>query len=138
MGLKINGIPVAGLGLPGKSAYQAALDGGYQGTEQEFNEFLATMKSSVNADWSQNDETAPDYIKNRTHWVENPTAVHDGSATEEIVHPLDSKFITAITETKIVSLRIASFNKSKRIIPCLSTGMNVTSNPKSSKKKKGL
>lgn len=89
MGLKINGIPVAGLGLPGKqgeigpkgepgepgkSAYQAALDGGYQGTEQEFNEFLATMKSSVNADWSQNDETAGDYIKNRTHWVENPTA----------------------------------------------------------------
>lgn len=68
MGLKINGIPVAGLGLPGKSAYQSAVDGGYQGTEQEFNEFLATMKSSVNADWSQNDETQADYIKNRTHY----------------------------------------------------------------------
>ena len=69
MGLKINGIPVAGLGLPGKSAYQSAVDGGYQGTEQEFNEFLATMKSSVNADWNQNDETQADYVKNRTHYT---------------------------------------------------------------------
>lgn len=25
---------------------------------------------SVQADWQQNDETAPDYIKNRTHWIE--------------------------------------------------------------------
>ena len=25
---------------------------------------------SVQADWQQNDETAPDYIKNRTHWID--------------------------------------------------------------------
>lgn len=25
---------------------------------------------SVQADWNQNDKTAPDYIKNRTHWIE--------------------------------------------------------------------
>lgn len=42
MGLKINGIPVAGLGLPGRSAYQIAQDGGYQGSEAEFAELLAT------------------------------------------------------------------------------------------------
>lgn len=27
--------------------------------------------SSVQSDWSQNDETAKDYVKNRTHWVED-------------------------------------------------------------------
>lgn len=27
--------------------------------------------ASVQPDWSQNDPTAPDYVKNRTHWVEN-------------------------------------------------------------------
>ena len=51
MGFKINGIPVAGLGLPGKdgdegrSAYQIAQDGGYQGSEAEFAELLATAAS---------------------------------------------------------------------------------------------
>ena len=41
MGLKINGIPVAGVGKPGKSAYQSAVDGGFLGTEEEFNRQLA-------------------------------------------------------------------------------------------------
>ena len=26
--------------------------------------------ASVQSDWSQNDEVAPDYVKNRTHWIE--------------------------------------------------------------------
>ena len=30
---------------------------------------------SVQADWQQNDETASDYIKNRTHWIENSYVV---------------------------------------------------------------
>lgn len=30
---------------------------------------------SVQADWQQNDETALDYIKNRTHWIENSYVV---------------------------------------------------------------
>lgn len=29
--------------------------------------------SSVQSDWNQNDETALDYVKNRTHWEENNT-----------------------------------------------------------------
>lgn len=44
MAILINGKKVAGVGLPGangKSAYQAAVDGGYTGTESEFNELLA-------------------------------------------------------------------------------------------------
>lgn len=31
---------------------------------------LSANGSSTQADWQQNDESAPDYIKNRTHWIE--------------------------------------------------------------------
>lgn len=41
MALYVNGKKVAGIGLPGKSAYQYAVDGGYAGTEEEFQEVLA-------------------------------------------------------------------------------------------------
>lgn len=41
MALYVNGKKVAGIGLPGKSAYQYAVDGGYAGTEEEFGEILA-------------------------------------------------------------------------------------------------
>lgn len=46
MAIVVNGKKVAGLGLPGKSAYQAAVDGGYTGNEQEFNTALAGMRGS--------------------------------------------------------------------------------------------
>ena len=46
---------------------------------------------SVQGDWNQNDETASDYVKNRTHWVED-----DG----ETYHPLDEKFIPETIATK--------------------------------------
>ena len=45
----------------------------------------------VQANWNQNDETALDYVKNRTHWVED-----DG----ETYHPLDEKFIPDTIATK--------------------------------------
>ena len=34
-----------------------------------------------NPDWSQNDETAPDYIKGRTHWTEVTSVdfIYDGN-----------------------------------------------------------
>ncbi len=38
-------------------------------TEKYVDEKLAGA-GNVQPDWNQNDETAPDYIKNRTHWVE--------------------------------------------------------------------
>lgn len=41
MAIVVNGKKVAGVGLPGKSAYQAAVEGGFTGNEQEFNESLA-------------------------------------------------------------------------------------------------
>jgi len=46
MALYVNGKKVAGIGLPGKSAYQYAVDGGYTGTEEEFEEMLANAGST--------------------------------------------------------------------------------------------
>ena len=43
MALYVNGKRVAGIGLPGKSAYQYAVDGGYPGTAEEFQEVLANV-----------------------------------------------------------------------------------------------
>lgn len=65
MALYVNGKKVAGIGLPGKSAYQYAVDGGYAGTEEEFEEMLAnagnkplahgvTLSASA---WSSNTQT---------------------------------------------------------------------------------
>ena len=62
MSIKVNGIKVAGIGAPGKSAYQAAVDGGYTGAESEFNALLAnggTKPKSVSVTlpasaWSSN------------------------------------------------------------------------------------
>lgn len=48
MAIVVNGKKVAGLGLPGKSAYQAAVDGGFAGNEQEFNAALASI-GDINA-----------------------------------------------------------------------------------------
>jgi hypothetical protein len=52
---------------------------------------LSSGGTSVQSDWEQNDETALDYVKNRTHWVED-----DG----ETYHPLDEKFIPDTVATK--------------------------------------
>lgn len=65
MSIKVNGIKVAGLGAPGKSAYQAAQDGGYTGTESEFNTLLASAAPAPNAipisipttGWTDNKQT---------------------------------------------------------------------------------
>ena len=41
MGIKINGVQIAGIGAPGKSAYDYAKEGGYPGTENEFKQLMA-------------------------------------------------------------------------------------------------
>lgn len=48
MGISINGITVAGGGKDGKTAYQAAVEGGYEGTEKEFNALLGHMITTEN------------------------------------------------------------------------------------------
>lgn len=42
MAFILNNKKIAGVGAPGKTAYEAAIDGGYAKTEEEFNERLAT------------------------------------------------------------------------------------------------
>lgn len=51
----------------------------------------ANKTDIVQADLNQNDPTALDYVKNRTHWVED-----DG----ETIHPLDEKFLPETVATK--------------------------------------
>lgn len=85
-------------GADGKSAYEIALENGFVGSETEWLESLRgetgpgvpdggtagqllgktesgtawidPPQSGVQPDWSQNDETQPDYVRNRTHYTE--------------------------------------------------------------------
>ena len=67
MAILVNGKKVSGLGAPGKSAYQAAVDGGYSGSESEFNALLANVATkppyvtvTLSASgWSGNSQTVP-------------------------------------------------------------------------------
>lgn len=52
---------------------------------------LSVGSTPVQSDWQQNNETALDYVKNRTHWVED-----DGKT----YHPLNEKFIPETVATK--------------------------------------
>lgn len=59
----------------------------------------------VQPDWGQDDSTAPDYIKNRTHWIED-----DG----ETYHPLDEKFIPETIASKdYVKSLVKSLNSNR-------------------------
>lgn len=57
--------------LRGKSAYEYARDAGYTGTEAEFTQLLIGKP-----DLNQNNVSHPDYIKNRTHWIEGETTIY--------------------------------------------------------------
>ena len=89
-------------GADGKSAYEIALENGFVGSETEWLESLRgetgpgvpdggtagqllgktesgtawidPPQSGVQPDWSQNDETQPDYVRNRTHYTETTIA----------------------------------------------------------------
>ena len=70
--------PVKGIdyfdGVNGKSAYQIAVDNGFIGTEAEWLASLhgADGKDGVQPDWNQNDDTQPDYVKNRPFYMGDP------------------------------------------------------------------
>ena len=61
-------------GANGKSAYQIAVDNGFIGTEAEWLASLrgADGKDGVQPDWNQNDDTQPDYVKNRPFYMGDP------------------------------------------------------------------
>ena len=67
--------PVKGVdyfdGVNGKSAYQIAVDNGFIGTEAEWLASLrgADGKDGAQSDWNQNDDTQPDYVKNRPFYA---------------------------------------------------------------------
>ena len=67
--------PVKGVdyfdGVNGKSAYQIAVDNGFIGTEAEWLASLrgADGKDGVQPDWNQNDDTQPNYVKNRPFYA---------------------------------------------------------------------
>lgn len=63
--------------------------------------YLELLKSVVPSDWNQNDPTAKDYIKNRTHWVDD-----DGT-----VHKLDEKFLP---DSSAVSFAAQSLTDSQK------------------------
>ncbi len=51
MSILVNGKKISGLGiqgLPGKSAYDAAKEGGFTGTEEEYNTQMADLKNKQN------------------------------------------------------------------------------------------
>ena len=61
-------------GVNGKSAYQIAVDNGFIGTEAEWLASLrgADGKDGAQPDWNQNDDTQPDYVKNRPFYMGGP------------------------------------------------------------------
>lgn len=65
----------------------------------------ANKTDIIQADQNQNDNTALDYIKNRTHWIED-----DG----ETYHPLDEKFIPETIASKdYVKSLVKSLNSNR-------------------------
>ena len=79
--ITVNGKKVAADGLPGKSAYQAAQEGGYTGTDAEFNKDLAEVSSKQRVvdlgsieDWTHNGGGS--YVL-QTEMVEELFAVRD-------------------------------------------------------------
>ena len=65
--------------LKGKSAYEYAVDGGYTGSEADFVQLLLSK-----ADMNQNNISHPEYIKNRTHWIEDGGEVVFSTANIEM------------------------------------------------------
>lgn len=63
----------------------------YKDAVNEALENKANKTDIIQADWNQNDESALDYVKNRTHWVE---------ADGETYHSIDEKFLPETVATK--------------------------------------
>lgn len=70
-------------------------------TPDVYDQLMERMAQLETPDWNQNDPTAKDYIKNRTHWVDD-----DGT-----VHKLDEKFLP---ETSAVSFAAQSLTDSQK------------------------
>lgn len=70
-------------------------------TPDVYDQLMERMAQLANPDWNQNDPDAKDYIKNRTHWVDD-----DGT-----VHKLDEKFLP---DSSAVSFAAQSLTDSQK------------------------
>lgn len=57
-------------------------------TPDVYDQLMARMAQLESPDWAQNDPSAKDYVKNRTHWTDN-----DGT-----VHKLNEKYLPEVDE----------------------------------------
>lgn len=77
-------------------------------SESVYDQLMERMAQLENPDWAQNDPTAKDYIKNRTHWVSN-----DGT-----VHKLDEKYLPEVDEVDA----LATLSESGIVTPAYQDG----------------
>lgn len=70
-------------------------------TPDVYDQLMERMAQLETSDWNQNDPTSKDYIKNRTHWVDD-----DGT-----VHKLDEKFLP---DSSAVSFAAQSLTDSQK------------------------
>ena len=71
-------IPAPATAQIGQTIVVKAVDENGKPTEWE----AADVPEQVQGDWNQNDESQPDYVKNRTHWVETFEPVEWDGSTE--------------------------------------------------------
>ena len=123
MAIKVNGKVVAGLGIAGKSAYDAAVDGGYQGTELEYNEKMANVASKgdafevqlISSSWSDNSQTISDarFVSQGYTYITNPADDSFGTWGEATIRGMD---VTADGQMTFVCQEIPSANITVKII----------------------
>ena len=82
-------------------------------TPDVYDQLMERMSQIENPDWNQNDPTAKDYVKNRTHWVDD-----DGT-----VHKLDEKYLQASNGLDA----IMALSESGIIVPVQQNGTFYTS-----------
>ena len=89
--------------------FQGGLKVGGTGQDDEAAVDVLTTKDRVQPDWNQNDESQPDYVRNRTHWRERPyePIVWDGST--EGRDSVDLSSPQGLPEGSIVLHKIAEY-----------------------------
>ena len=108
MSIKINGVEIGIPGPAGKSAYQAAKDAGFTGSETEFNQSIASVKDKQNklsgtqgqiVGFNENGDAVaqskPTYTASEVGAL--PSSTFIPSKTSQLTN--DSGFITGYTET---------------------------------------
>lgn len=70
--------------------------------------------AQINPDWNQNDSTKPDYVKNRTHWVEGNQTVIEWDGSTEGKEVIETDFFSIVKISDLVPA-FSEFTKGKAI-----------------------